>query len=266
MVQSLQPIYYRLVKQFNTLLYIHGDLPPINFVLHILNFVVVFFHFIYVVFIPNRYALFLHAECASMRSYSDYSNSFDEHIIDPSSNQIGIICFVLLLEFPFNSCRRQFQDCIFSCLDSAHALFVRATYLVCHRLISTWKADLPVSLAALELLNGLARIKVQDQGNCIELVHLFGKSKIYLYGPFHHFADPLECRRAVKWVCDFIIHQCSRPPKDHSKDLHSSIVAAFQCVTTWLTAHPYLLEDKESLFTVLEVVEFGISGTKSQVI
>ncbi|CAL8111145.1 unnamed protein product [Orchesella dallaii] len=154
----------------------------------------------------------LSSENVSMRSYSDYSNSFDEHTyLDPSSNQI----------------------------DSAHALFVRATYLVCHRLISSWKTDLPVSLAALELLNGLAKIKVQDQ-------------------------DPLECRRAVKWVCDFIIHQCSRPPKDHSKDLHSSIVAAFQCVTTWLTTHPYLLDDKESLFTVLEVVEFGISGTKSQ--
>lgn len=68
----------------------------------------------------------------------------------------------------------------------------------------------------------------------------------------------------MKWVCDFIIHQCSRPPPSHSKDLHSSIVAAFQCQTTWLTHHPYLLDDKETLHTVLEVVEFGISGTKSQ--
>lgn len=181
---------------------------------------------------------------------------------------IKLVLFVLFYCLNFHSIPvdANFRIAFFRVLDSAHALFVRATYLVCHRLISTWKADLPVSLAALELLNGLARIKVQDQGNYIELVHLFGKSKINLYGPFHQFADPLECRRAVKWVCDFIIHQCSRPPKDHSKDLHSSIVAAFQCVTTWLTAHPYLLEDKESLFTVLEVVEFGISGTKSQVI
>jgi uncharacterized membrane protein (DUF373 family) len=41
-------------------------------------------------------------------------------------------------------------------------------------------------------------------------------------------------------------------------------VAAFQCVTTWLNAHPYLLEDKETLLVVLEVVEMGISGIKSQ--
>lgn len=79
------------------------------------------------------------------------------------------------------------------------------------------------------------------------------------------FIDPIECRRAVKWICDFIIHQCSRPPPAHSKDLHSSIVAAFQCITTWLTAHTYLLEDKDTLHTILEVVEYGISGTKSQV-
>ena len=48
--------------------------------------------------------------------------------------------------------------------DSAHALFVRATYLVCHRLISSWKTDLNVSLAALELLSGLARTKIRETG------------------------------------------------------------------------------------------------------
>jgi hypothetical protein len=48
--------------------------------------------------------------------------------------------------------------------DSAHALFVRATYLVCHRLISAWKQDLNVSLAALELLSGLARTKIRETG------------------------------------------------------------------------------------------------------
>lgn len=50
-------------------------------------------------------------------------------------------------------------------VDNAHALFVRATYLVCHRLISSWKTDLNVSLAALELLSGLARMHIKDSGN-----------------------------------------------------------------------------------------------------
>uniref|UniRef100_A0A182NE38 Ral GTPase-activating protein subunit alpha/beta N-terminal domain-containing protein n=1 Tax=Anopheles dirus TaxID=7168 RepID=A0A182NE38_9DIPT len=122
--------------------------------------------------------------------------------------------------------------------DSAHALFVRATYLVCHRLISSWKTDLNVSLAALELLTGLAGMHVKD-------------------------SDVLECKRAVKWICDYICYQCSRPPPAHIKDLHSTIVAAFQCTSAWLMNHPYLLQDKECLTIVLEVVELGISGTKS---
>jgi len=79
-------------------------------------------------------------------------------------------------------------------------------------------------------------------------------------------ADVLECKRAVKWLCDYIVYQCSRPPPAHSKDLHSTIVAAFQCAAVWLVAHPYLLQDKDCLTTVLEVVELGISGSKSQVI
>ncbi|KYQ59900.1 Ral GTPase-activating protein subunit beta [Trachymyrmex zeteki] len=107
-------------------------------------------------------------------------------------------------------------------VDSAHALFVRATYLVCHRLISSWKTDLNISLAALEMLSGLARTRIRE-------------------------TDALECKRAVKWLCDYISYQCWRPPPAHSKDLHSSIVAAFSCLTTWLTAHPQLLQYWKSL-------------------
>ncbi|CAG9856330.1 unnamed protein product [Phyllotreta striolata] len=129
-------------------------------------------------------------------------------------------------------------DPLFLPLDSAHALFVRATYLVCHRLISSWKADLNVSLAALELLSGLARIHIRG-------------------------SDAMECKRAVKWLCDYIVSQCSKPPPAHSKDLHSTIVAAFQCCCVWLLEHPYLLRDKDCLTTVLEVAELGISGAKS---
>ncbi|XP_076306424.1 ral GTPase-activating protein subunit beta isoform X2 [Tachypleus tridentatus] len=123
--------------------------------------------------------------------------------------------------------------------DSAHGVFLRATLLICHRLMSAWQADLNVSLAALEVLSGLARIHLPSR-------------------------DSLECKRAVKWICDFIVNQCSKPAKAHSKDLHSAIVAAYQCVTTWLTEHPDLLQDKETIHTVMEVVELGISGTKSQ--
>ncbi|KQS29872.1 ral GTPase-activating protein subunit beta isoform X10 [Drosophila erecta] len=138
-----------------------------------------------------------------------------------------------------NSSAVQHHDANLLSSDNAHALFVRATYLVCHRLISSWKTDLNVSLAALELLSGLARLHIRE-------------------------TDALECKRAVKWICDYICYQCSRPPPAHSKDLHSTIVAAFQCTAAWLMQHPYLLQDKDCLQTVLEVVELGISGTKSQ--
>ena len=64
---------------------------------------------------------------------------------------------------------------------------------------------------------------------------------------------------------EFIVYQSSRPAPLHSKDLHSMIVAAFHCLCTWLVAHNYLLRDRECLHCVLEVVELGISGSKSQV-
>ena len=43
------------------------------------------------------------------------------------------------------------------------------------------------------------------------------------------------------------------------------IVAAFQCLTVWLIEHDYLLHDAECLQTVLQVVELGVSGSRSQV-
>ncbi|XP_037885909.1 ral GTPase-activating protein subunit beta isoform X10 [Glossina fuscipes] len=146
--------------------------------------------------------------------------------------------------------------------DNAHALFVRATYLVCHRLISSWKADLNVSLAALELLSGLARLFIRDSAR-----KFANESLVKIEEPSQNLTiistDALECKRAVKWICDYICYQCSRPPPAHSKDLHSTIVAAYQCTSAWLMQHPYLLQDKDCLQTVLEVVELGISGSKS---
>ncbi|CAH2269392.1 jg16418 [Pararge aegeria aegeria] len=117
------------------------------------------------------------------------------------------------------------------------ALVVRATYLVCHRLISSWKGDLQVSLAALELLSGLAKL---------------------------HSSKPeaIERKRAVRWICDYIGVQCGRPPQAHSRDLHSCVVAAYTCLASWLCAP--LLADPDCLAALLEVVELGISGSKSQ--
>lgn len=75
-----------------------------------------------------------------------------------------------------------------------------------------------------------------------------------------------ESRRVVRVLCEFISMQCSRPPPAHSKDLHSTIVAAYNCCASWLLAHSYLTMESESLNLVLQVVELGISGSKSIVV
>ncbi|XP_076463976.1 ral GTPase-activating protein subunit beta-like isoform X2 [Babylonia areolata] len=124
-------------------------------------------------------------------------------------------------------------------LETAHGLFGHATSLVCNRLMASWKTDLNTALAAMELLAGLAKVSVTPP-------------------------NILMCKRTVKWICDFIVFQCSRPAPNHSRDLHSLIVAAFKCVQLWLVEHSSLLYDKECLHYVLEVVELGISGSKSQ--
>ncbi len=76
----------------------------------------------------------------------------------------------------------------------------------------------------------------------------------------------IESRRVVRVLCEYISLQCSRPPPAHSKDLHSTIVAAFTCCAAWLSAHPYLTADNDCLHAVLQVIELGISGSKSQVL
>ncbi|GFO11933.1 ral GTPase-activating protein subunit beta, partial [Plakobranchus ocellatus] len=123
--------------------------------------------------------------------------------------------------------------------DTAFGLFGHTTSLVCNRLMATWKTDLNVALAAMELLSGLAKVKIRPP-------------------------NMIMCKRTVKWMCDLIVFQCSRPAPSHSRDLHSMLCAAFKCLQLWLVEHNSLLYDRECLHQVLEVVELGISGSKSQ--
>lgn len=106
--------------------------------------------------------------------------------------------------------------------------------------MTTWKADLTTALASLEVLGTLAKMRLTQ-------------------------SNALMCKRTVSWICDLIVYQSSRPAPEHSRDLHSMLVAAYACLSTWLVEHDYLMHDKECLHKVLEVVELGISGSKSQV-
>uniref|UniRef100_A0A8C6L2A7 Ral GTPase-activating protein subunit beta n=1 Tax=Nothobranchius furzeri TaxID=105023 RepID=A0A8C6L2A7_NOTFU len=123
--------------------------------------------------------------------------------------------------------------------DTAAGLLVRSIHLVTQRLNSQWRQDMSISLAALELLAGLAKVKLNS-------VHSG------------------ERKRAVSSVCGYIVYQCSRPAPLQSRDLHSMIVAAFQFLCVWLTEHPDMLDEKDCLVEVLEIVELGISGSKSR--
>ncbi|KAJ7999572.1 hypothetical protein DPEC_G00195810 [Dallia pectoralis] len=122
--------------------------------------------------------------------------------------------------------------------DTAAGLLIRSIHLVTQRLNSQWRPDMSISLAALELLAGLAKVRAN--------------------------VDSAERKRAVSSVCGYIVYQCSRPAPLHSRDLHSMILAAFQCLCVWLTEHPDMLNEKDCLIEVLEIVELGISGSKSR--
>ncbi|XP_028590648.2 ral GTPase-activating protein subunit beta isoform X2 [Podarcis muralis] len=122
--------------------------------------------------------------------------------------------------------------------DTAAGLLIRSIHLVTQRLNAQWRQEMSISLAALELLSGLAKVKVG--------------------------VDSSDRKRAISSVCCYIVYQCSRPAPLHSRDLHSMIVAAFQCLCVWLTEHPDMLDEKDCLKEVLEIVELGISGSKSR--
>ncbi|XP_014873813.1 ral GTPase-activating protein subunit beta-like isoform X2 [Poecilia latipinna] len=122
--------------------------------------------------------------------------------------------------------------------SEAAVLWVHVVRLLTQRLTSQWRNDSAVCLSALEVLGGLAKVEVQVEAS--------------------------ERRRAVGTVCTYIVFQCGRPPPLHSRDLHSIIVAAFCCLNTWLTQNPDLLHQQECLLEVLEIVELGISGSRSR--
>ena len=51
----------------------------------------------------------------------------------------------------------------------------------------------------------------------------------------------VDCRDAVQWVCDFIETQAHQKPHLQTKNLHTSIVAAFRTLLIWIMEHTHLL-------------------------
>lgn len=146
--------------------------------------------------------------------------------------------------------------------NSNCGFLIKSLHVTCHLLINIWKHDTQVSLVALELLTSIARIStspkiVEDEP------HITIKS-----AKNHNNNNRIEMRneykQTTKWICDYICNQCSRPPPAHSRDMHSTIVAAYQCLSVWFYNHPYLLEDQSCVTTLIEVIELGVSGQKSK--
>lgn len=128
-------------------------------------------------------------------------------------------------------------------LSTLQGLFVQLTHLLCNKLVvirsSRWKGDLHITLAAFELLSGLSKLSMN---------HL----------------DQAECKSTIHWLCDYVTYQANKKATHHSRDLHSMIVAAIACIQSWIMSHPWLLDSQGCLKVVMEVVELGISGSKSR--
>lgn len=73
-----------------------------------------------------------------------------------------------------------------------------------------------------------------------------------------------QSRLVVRHLCNYIQQSIGRDRREHRRELHSTIVAAFRCVSRWLKLHPELLDDSNFLYYLMEVLELGISGKKSR--
>lgn len=147
--------------------------------------------------------------------------------------------------------------------DSSGGFLVKSLHVTCHLLINIWKHDTQVSLAALELLTTIARVSTSS--NLIENNEM-SKSTSKFNNNNNRIDMKSEYKQTTKWICDYICNQCSRPPPAHSRDMHSTIVAAYQCLSVWFYNHPYLLSDQNCVATLMEVIELGVSGQKSKLI
>jgi len=68
---------------------------------------------------------------------------------------------------------------------------------------------------------------------------------------------------AISWIWHYVSAQIKRRSRDHTKEMHSVIVAAYNCLIIILTKKPYLLRDKKCLENVNCFIEIGISGSST---
>ncbi|GMT14411.1 hypothetical protein PFISCL1PPCAC_5708, partial [Pristionchus fissidentatus] len=113
---------------------------------------------------------------------------------------------------------------------------------LCDRLCRPeWSSDFSVSFSSLDAFNALSTLPHEI---------LFTNN------------DLSTGMLIVSSLCRFIETQLGKPPPAHSKDLHSSVVAAFQSLTVWLSSCPLLAECESVLQIVADTIQLGITGSK----
>ena len=70
-------------------------------------------------------------------------------------------------------------------------------------------------------------------------------------------------RIAISWIWHYVRTQIKRRSREHTKEMHNVIVAAYNCLIQLLTKKPNLLRDKSCLQNVTSCIEIGISGSSS---
>ncbi|CAJ0960121.1 unnamed protein product, partial [Mesorhabditis belari] len=114
---------------------------------------------------------------------------------------------------------------------------------ICDRLSrQEWAGDFSVCLAAIDVLHTISSLH-----------------SAVLFSNRDMSAGSL----IVSSLCRFIETQLMKPPPMHSKDLHSSVVSAYSCIVSWLTAAPMLAECESVLHTVAEAVQLGVTGART---
>ncbi|KAF1764940.1 hypothetical protein GCK72_004891 [Caenorhabditis remanei] len=106
----------------------------------------------------------------------------------------------------------------------------------------------------IETIDHSTALAIIDVLNCISHVH---------HTVLFNNMDVSTGTLVIASLCRFIEQQLNKPPPMHSKDLHSTVVAAYNAVAVWLTASPLLAECVGVLGTVCDVIQLGVTGSKS---
>jgi hypothetical protein len=77
-----------------------------------------------------------------------------------------------------------------------------------------------------------------------------------------HVWQYLSCTFDIR-IFDYVRMQIKRKSREHTREMHSVIVAAYHCLVMLLVSKPQLLRDKECLKVITQCVEIGISGSSS---